>query len=452
MSRGARGFLLAMGGLILFGGLAVAGFAVGNMLDEDGDDATTLVGFPWVRPADGEVEVPAWVAEEQDRTARAVDRSGPPGTETDPIDGIGDPEAGGQMLLVVDTPPDSDVSTGESTSTTGQPGSDAGRSSPAAPLPSEVFYDIPELIGLVDLSDVEIADPVGSVDVDLCAGPERLPETPAGCPAGFGGTIVPFDGGIGGGADTGDQSGRPPTGLTGSGTDVLSVRTFRRSAQPEEVGVSVVEWDGSWAGPENGCDPAAVTAEGRALPEMQRFAVTTIPIEGTSDPELWPWDPAYDTLEVFRFGLEPGTAYAVCVYWLDISGTDPRVASWEATQVVTASGRRFTLELISWDTYSLDNAHPITEEVEEFAVRGDCTGGTRARFNWPGEGTRSVLEPPWRLCDVSHLSGVLQQGGLQVDVELTLTIRGTLVTRIFNGWLPISRSDIFCRVDCVTAW
>jgi hypothetical protein len=437
MSRAMRILLTVLGGLVVFAGFAITGYAVANrMAGDSGAREVEMARYPAL-PVDGATQddVLDWVTEQQDRTALAM-------TE-DAESEAGNPAAGGQSIRVVRE--DSGVA-GSDAETTGTTTVETGEGSgiPEGAIPPEVISDAPFLAGLVDLSDVVIADPIGSLDIDICAGSERLPSTPVGCPPGFGGTIIPFDGDLTPGGT--EQSGRPPTGFTASGTDTLYVRTFRRSSVSESVRVRAIEWSDEWSGPEEGCNPGDGVPESDAI-----FPVTTIPITGTTNPEAWPYDPDFDTLEVFALRLQEGTDYAVCSYWVDSSGVGLAVTYWEGTRIVTASARRVTVTLSRWDTVNFrDVDHHIVGEIDRVQFSARCEGGQTFIVDWPGEGRYQGWDSPAVVCEITHLSDLLVSGGIPMTAQLSyFTTAGDPETLRVDVWLDIDRSDILCRVDCV---
>lgn len=187
MSRSLKTLAMAVGGLGIFAVFALAGWALTDLL-ADQDEVTdletvALTEYP-LQPADDDiVEQLAQLGAEQDLTAEGLSGTGGEGTD-DTIDGqgkLGSAAAGGQTIRVVER---STIEFEES-STTDDPSPDSEE-----PIPADLLDDLPRLLGGLDLSEIQVADPVGPILIDVCAGPERLPEIPEGCSFGFGGTIL----------------------------------------------------------------------------------------------------------------------------------------------------------------------------------------------------------------------------------------------------------------------
>lgn len=427
---------MTLGAVLLFGLFAVAGWAGTDWLTDDpaGEDTVTMLRYSLVPESDDLEETLEWIGQEQDQTAAAMSDEAEPEIES------GDPAAGGHSMRIAeisDVPGFEDADSESTSEDTEEP------STAEEAIPADVLADAPYLRGRVDLTDVVIADPVGSLDIDICAGPTRLPETPAGCPSGFGGTIVPFGGHLPP-PDSPSVGGRPPTGFTAFGTDTLYVRAFRRSSVEESIWVAAVEWSDEWARPEEGCDL------GDGVPGVggvsYRFPVATIPIDTTTDPSNWPYDPDFDTLDVFAFGLTEGTDYAICTHWVDTSGVEGVVSFWESTRVVTASARRMTVSLLVFDSVPLIPEVDPLEPIDFLEVRTGC--GRRETFEWPSDARYVRQDPPFTLCEVTGVSAVLQNGGIPVSMHLASYDSATYIGQSYV-WLDIDRSDIFCRTDCI---
>ncbi|MGB7859995.1 MAG: hypothetical protein WBM90_05820 [Acidimicrobiia bacterium] len=182
MSRGLRVAVSILGGVVIFGVFALAGFAVA---DRSGSEApvsaelaiVTLTEYP-LQPAQDDRDAQfEYLGAELEKTTLAVES----GDATD----LGAASVGGQTTrtIIVDTTP-------EDESTTTVLADDGEGSTGTVPeVVDDSLFPLDEL-GLVD---VIVADPVGPLLIDLCAGPERLPETPFGCPLGFGGSIFTSD-------------------------------------------------------------------------------------------------------------------------------------------------------------------------------------------------------------------------------------------------------------------
>ena len=192
----------------------------------EGPDGTTLPGDPFVRGETVRVVPAAWL------------EPGPP------IDGVDI----GDGSTETDSTTEADSGEAEDPGEAGD-GSEGGR--PDDPIPAVVLTDAPFLFGHLDLDDVIVADPIGPIQIDACAGSEVLPPTDTFCPPGFGGTIVPFDGDPPEPIEVAD-SGRPPTGMTAFGSDTLWVRTFARSDEFVQVEFAKLDEPGSGI---DECDP-----------------------------------------------------------------------------------------------------------------------------------------------------------------------------------------------------
>ncbi len=442
MSATMRNIGLGIGVLALVVVAAFAGWVMADRFSGGGDtpDTVSVLRYPLVPRGEDADATLEWIGQEQDQTALAMSQ------EASTVEPLGSPEAGGQStraLPVSVFPPvvteDTVEADDDTTTSTGSIGSgDAAEPE----IPSEaVFEDAPYLRGIVDLSDVVIADPIGTLDIDICAGPARLPETPLGCPIGFGGTIVPFDGSLPG--DSSPAGGRPPTGFTAFGTDTLYVRMFRRSSLAEHTAVKAVPWSADWTRPEQGCEPGEDPRGPEGILTVPR---PTIPIDTASDPTGWPWDPEFDTIDLYALDLTSGTEYAICTYWLDTSAPGTVVTFWESTRVATASARHMKVSVIGYDTVNLSIDQDPIGPFDVLTVNSSCDGYTSFQTDWPGVGRFERLSPSWTLCDVGSMSGILQNGG--IPIVSVIHYEDLTPPTASRAWLDIDRDDVLCERDC----
>jgi len=243
MSRTVRILTMTAGSALLFTLFAIAGWAITDQLasdDQAGEDTVAMFSYPLVPVQGDEESTLEWIEEQQAFTAEAM--AGP----NDPDAFLGDAIAGGQTIRVIPeiSLPDTDVAETPPTTINDGGAAEPGSVSPEpgggevadGAIPGDLFADAPWLIDRIDLSDIVIFDGfLEPLDIDLCAGSDAVPSIPAGCPTGFGGTIVPLSGDLPASDD--EVGGRPPTGLTAFGPDTLYVRTFRRSSVPEQWSV-----------------------------------------------------------------------------------------------------------------------------------------------------------------------------------------------------------------------
>jgi len=189
MSRPLKILAMTVGGISIFALFALAGWAIVDQMDgndiDDVLDTVAMTEYP-LQPAADDIEGQF----EQLGAEQILTEEGLSGTSNERIsdtiqteDSLGAASAGGQTVRLVDQ------STSDTSPDTGED-SDAAR---GEDVPTDLFEDMPRLLGGLDLPDVLVADPVGPILIDLCAGPERLPETPEGCSFGFGGTILTVD-------------------------------------------------------------------------------------------------------------------------------------------------------------------------------------------------------------------------------------------------------------------
>lgn len=427
MSRFLRLLLTILGGVVVFAVFAVAGFAVSGWMSEDEPEATEpVLEFPAAPAADDLEAQIEFLAGEQSQTGLAMAGDAPPdepfgaavaGMQTVRDVPVGEVDAAVEAALG-DLPVD--------------PGSD---DPPEDAVPAEVFTDAPYLRGRIDLTEVIVADPRPPLNLDICAGPERLPETPSGCPPGFGGTIVTFDGPA---PILPAVGGRPPTGLTAHGIDWLFVRTFRRSSVAERVKVEAVEWADPDAGTPPACDPDDEVGISPPLPR------TTIEVD-TSGAD-WPYDPDFDTLEVFGLGLSEGTQYVVCTYWIDSTGVASVVSYWEQRMVTTAAARRMTVTVPGFETV---NNGPHGDPVAEPQLIHLNTGCGREIYEWPGVGRFVTDQADDVLCQLDGVSSVVQNGGIPVTIVLEYEDSSANPVVYASHWLSIDRADVLCRTACV---
>lgn len=445
MSRLFKIFGLVLGTVLLFALAAVAGWTITGWLGvgetDSADDHLALTQYPLVQEGEDVEATLDWLSEEQDLTAAALTDGADASAE------MGAAAAGGQAARLISEP----VALGESAGTSDGSNASAAESASEGsggdpgdePLPPDIFVDTPYLAGRVDLTDVVIADPVGALNLDVCAGPTELPETPAGCPDGMGGTILAID-------DHTDPpvmptvGGRPPTGFTAFGTDTLYVRAFRRSAVAETIWVDAKPWSDEWENAVEGCDLGdAVPADAGVA---YRFPRSTIPIDTTSDPSTWPYDPEFDTLDVFALGLDVGTLYAVCVYWVDSSAASV-VSFRDSAAVATASARRVSVSVLGFDSVNFGGHGDPVDPISLLQVGAVCDGHHGVSFEWPGEGRYVRPSPPTPLCDFGGVSSLLQNGGFPAHTILTFEESGD--PAVLPAWVDIQRSDLLCRADCL---
>lgn len=197
MSRLLRILTMTVGGLAIFAVFALAGWAITDLLasqDEvDGLETVALTEYP-LQPAEDDIEEQlARSGDEQELTDQGLSNTSDVEV-SDTVErqgSLGSAAAGGQTVRLVErstiefggSSPDGSSTTTTDTGVEPGPGSDE-------PIPGDLFEDLPRLLGGLDLTDIQVADPVGPILIDLCAGPERLPESPEGCSFGFGGTIL----------------------------------------------------------------------------------------------------------------------------------------------------------------------------------------------------------------------------------------------------------------------
>lgn len=167
---------------------ALAGFALADRMNGSGSDGqetaleTVTMTEHTLQPARDDVEEQFLELEAEAETTEDGLTATAAG---DAFAGsIGSGNAGGQTARIV-----TETSVEEALNPEAAPGSGAA----ADDVPADLFDDMPYLTPRIDLSDVRIADPVGPLMIDLCAGPETLPDTPEGCPSGLGGTIMTLD-------------------------------------------------------------------------------------------------------------------------------------------------------------------------------------------------------------------------------------------------------------------
>jgi len=313
------------------------------------------------------------------------------------------------------------------------------------PIPAVVLTDAPFLFGHLDLDDVVVADPVGPLQFDVCAGSDFLPPTETFCPPGFGGTIVPFDGDPPESTDVAD-TGRPPTGLTAFGSDTLYVRVFARADEFARVEFAKLEDDSVSHVDE--CDPDRDVTSRTSVRQH-----SVIPIDTSGASGDWPYDPSIDTLGLFKIALEEGSEYAICVYWDDSTGVETVTSYWEAFDVQTPSVRSFSVLLFTRERPLIAPIREIREAAVSVRAAG-CTveyiphGPLPESTDTPvwGEQWGLNYEPPKELCRATHVSDVLQNGGFPVEFALIPALDGSVVRG--SSWVSIDRSDIMCRTSC----
>ncbi|MCL1598238.1 MAG: hypothetical protein M3094_03570 [Actinomycetia bacterium] len=591
--------ILAMtaGSVALFVLFAVVGWAATDWFGSEGDAFETLETVSLLEyPLNGAQEDLAaqFVAlgVEQAQTERAFNGDIPEGSIPPDATGtqgaMGAAYAGGQAARSVDPSlidvVASPVSDGEETETA-PVADDVGED---APLPPGILDDMPLLFDRLHLDDVQFANPIPPVRIDVCAGVALLPSPPKGCAPGFGGTIVAIDldpdpdmlgdvlrptfGSTSacGVSDSetwrlrvrvsqpgtvhlkmwnGDRdsfapidafsrsfevptdvaellpapegttdwdariksfcievpamlgtvsaesyivsahppvagtrstpwrwtvaahSGRPPTGLTAFGVDTLFVRTFRSDTETVWVKANRVD-PGQSATTVCGTDGATFDARG-PLPGGEREADVVGELSNTIPMTIdasWPYEPAYDTLEVRRLQLVPGEFYAVCIYVVGGNRLAPSIVYSEATNVATPSARsmQVTVEAVGGNgeipsvPLSLLRVIPQVDgcRVEEVAYPGPTTyrqlGSIVCGSQTSGGSISSVLSnggfavttnvTPGERDDLERFNDRAQADG---DLHRVWTCSlGERCVIEANSWVAVPRSDILCTGGC----
>ena len=578
MSRLTRILAVAAGSLALFAVFAVAGWAATDWLASSDDAAAEFetVAFevyPLVPAQENPGDRLSQLGFEQDLTYQALngEASGDGNDESLLIGGsLGAAQAGGQIVQMVDPSLTQVVhvtspTTGDGTPPTlleTEPGSSADGDTIEEELPADLFDDVPFLFDHLDLRDIRIADPVGPLLIDICAGMTPGATPPAGCPpGGFGGTIhtldlefdplinahvfppsstrcapsddttwrllvsisapgtlhlemwrgspdsdppldaftgafdVPTDvadsitaeldagpsfvrgffcievpampgevvvehyvvssypphGGARGPSFRSSfefRSGRPPSGMTAFGTDVLYVRVFR--AANEMVWVKAVEVEPGTPTHEvcntggrdlrstRGPTPHGSSPDADVLSELAE----SIPI--TVD-EAWPYESRFDTLDVYRLQLVAGTQYAVCTYVVDTAPFGNVVFS-EAAFVATPTARRMRVVIAG---VGANDWTPEAESRVTFIVLPQVSGCQAGWFAHPGRNTHAQLNEV--LCGTADeggpVSSVVDAGGFVVQI---LTDASSEFDRISSdAWIPVDRDDVVCGTACV---
>ncbi|RLE15658.1 MAG: hypothetical protein DRJ50_15775, partial [Actinobacteria bacterium] len=227
MSRFTRILAMAVGSVALFALFAVAGWAITDQFtSEDVDvvasETVMLTEYPLVPANEDTATQFVALGEEQEMTERSLEgefsAEPVPDGEGGSASTLGAAHAGGQVSRAIDRSATEVVEvafdeSGEGTSSdSSEPPllpdeAEAADAIPTeaeggplpddpeedGPLPAGIFDDMPFLFDHLDLDDVRIADPVGPIRFDVCAGAEYLLDPPEGCASGIGGTIVTLD-------------------------------------------------------------------------------------------------------------------------------------------------------------------------------------------------------------------------------------------------------------------
>ena len=562
MTRLTRILAQIIGSVALFALFAVAGWAITDWLTPDQDsspelETVALSEYPLNPILEDIDEQLTQLGIEQNLTELALSES--TDNEGDSQDSsLGAAVAGGQTVRMVSR---AAIETGprrtDDDSATSTPAGDADE------IPSEVLDDTPFLFDHLDLSDIRVADPIGPLRIDVCAGPELLPESPGGCSFGFGGTIVTTDadvdpsisaalfspdgsasqceasddttwrllvrisapgtlhlemwngspdsdppaGAVAGSFDVpadvaasmttsldagesstdsdgffcisvpamrgevvvehyvvssypphggsrgpssrqsfNSRSGRPPSGMTPFGLDTLYVRTIRTAT--EEMWVKAVEIDpgtpvhdvcntgGREIGP-RGPTPSGVGQDADVIGRLSWSVPITID-------EVWPYDPLYDTVDLFKLDLLAGNQYAVCTYAVDLSpGFSEGVIFSEAAFVATPTARSMLVRIAG--VGGIDR----TPEVERlgFDVLPLAPGCGNTSVEYPGVNRREEIDRI--LCGQdggTSVSNVVINGGFPVTIVTKDLVGSDQVET--NAWIPVDSADIVCGTNC----
>ncbi len=576
MNRTTRTLAMAAGSVALFAAFAVAGWAATDWLASSDDgtaefETVALEVYPLVPAQESPADRLSQLGFEQDLTYQALNGEAPGDGNGDSslIGGsLGAAQAGGQIVQMVDPSLTRVVdvtlpTTGDGTPPTlleTEPGSSVDGDTVEEELPADLFDDVPFLFDHLDLRDIRIADPVGPLLIDICAGMTPGATPPAGCPpGGFGGTIHTLDldvdpsitayvfppenrcgpsddttwrllvsinapgtlhlemwrgspdsdppldaftGAFDVPADVADslaaeldagsivrdffcievpampgevvvenyvvssypphggargpsyrssfafRSGRPPSEMAPSGTDVLYVRVFR--AADEMVWVKAVE-----------VEPGTPTHEvcntgGRDLrssrgptphgsfPDADVLSELAESIPMITDDEAWPYESRFDTLDVYRLQLVAGAQYAVCTYVVDTAPFGNVVFS-EAAFVATPTARRMRVVIAG---VGGNDRTPEAESQVTFIVLPQVSGCQAGWFWHPGRNTGAQFNEV--LCGTADeggpVSSVVDAGGFVVQI---LTDASSEPDRISSdAWIPVDIDDVVCGTAC----
>jgi len=227
MNRFMRILAMAVGSVALFALFAVAGWAITDQfMSEDVDavasEAVVLTEYPLVPANEDAATQFVALGEEQEMTARSLEgefsAESVPDGEGGSAGTLGAAHAGGQVSRAIDRsateiaevasdgtgegspsspsdppPPSNEAEAADAIPTEVEGEPPLGDSEEGGELPAGIFDDMPFLFDHLNLDDVRIADPVGPIRFDVCAGAEYLLDPPEGCASGIGGTIVTLD-------------------------------------------------------------------------------------------------------------------------------------------------------------------------------------------------------------------------------------------------------------------
>ena len=240
---------------------------------------------------------------------------------------------------------------------------------------------------------------------------------------------------------------KPPSALIATTPQTLYVRAWSRSAVSEQIFVQARP-----ASPE-GCDNLGdISLVGGAPGGAQGVLDRVFPMDGSGIG--WPWDPAWDEMQIHRLILDPGTQYDVCIFWVNDTGPSfnpSSVTLTEAAQVVTPSPNTLTMYVNGGGFADLGG----DPRVNGIAITGILSGPayydpdiptTVCSGAWDTNSTIGRIE--WTsdvLCETDDVTGLIVQRGMHVIASATDSL-GDRYRR--SSWIPLPSNFFRCGAPC----
>jgi hypothetical protein len=233
---------------------------------------------------------------------------------------------------------------------------------------------------------------------------------------------------------------RPPTTARPLTADMIYVKTYRRSSDDQQTFVQARVYG------EQSCDNGGDVSLVESNPDaVQSVLDTTLELDTAVGG--WPWDPAWDRVDLHRLRLETGKIYLLCTYWVESNGP-----SFEPDRVVRSEVMLAVAPDLATMTVSLDSIHfvgleddPRINEVSviptQFGVYG-CRGARRATNSAE---TDSYFFGPDPLCEVTSPGRELERGGFTVETRAVDSLGDTYSRTVF---VRIADSDVLCTAPC----
>lgn len=229
---------------------------------------------------------------------------------------------------------------------------------------------------------------------------------------------------------------RPPTRMSSTGRDTLSVAAFRDSSQATRmvvqarrrlpVSMPVIE----------NCSPTfdGATPTTPIGSDIQGIPTYTYSFDTSAGDWDEFWGDEWDTMDVFALPLRGAIGYSVCVYELDRDG---RVVYAEAADVWVPGTRHVRVRVNGFQTFDTSANPAIASLTVEATSQTQCSSYT---VDWPGPSQILVeFGSAADICLFQHADGLRTNGGFFLDTFLTRDGGGV---DTLQHWISIPKSEL----------